>query len=233
MSKINIFQGKNKGYIMGKKLSIVATACTALSLITSPVFATGDSATGQSKSTACAACHMPDGNSVVSLFPKIAGQSSSYIINQLQAFKANRRVDPSMNPQVAQLTEQDMADLAAYFSSQTVKPTDGQKSVAGVGQDIYLKGNIKNGVIACVGCHGQKGEGNQAALEKTLINPLVIEAPAVGAQHSVYVAKQLKAFKTGERGNDVGKIMRNIAKGMNDDEIQAVSEYIAGLDASK
>lgn len=220
---------------MRRNLSIFASACTALSVMTmtSPVFATGDAATGQTKSTACAACHMPDGNSVVPLFPKIAGQSSSYIVNQLKAFKSNRRVDPSMNPQVAQLTEQDMADLAAYFSSQTVKPTDGQKAVAGIGQDIYLKGNVKNGIIACVGCHGQKGEGNQAALGKTLKNPLVVEAPAVAGQHSAYISKQLKAFKAGERKNDVSNVMRNIAKGMSDEEIQAVSDYIAGLSVSK
>jgi len=233
MSKVNL-QGKSKGYIMRRKLSIVATACTALSLMAAPVFAAGDAAAGQSKSAACAACHMPDGNSVVPMFPKIAGQSSSYIFNQLQAFKANDRVDPSMNPQVAQLSEQDMQDLAAHFSAQAVKLNEGATAdAAGVGRNVYLKGNIQNGVIACVGCHGQKGEGNQAALEKTLKDPLVVEAPAVGAQHSAYIVKQLKAFKAGERDNDVGKVMRNIAAGMTDEEIQAVSDYIATLSGKK
>jgi len=219
---------------MRKKLSIIAAACAGLSMMTTPVFAAGDVAAGQSKSAPCAACHMPDGNSVVPMFPKIAGQSSSYIVNQLQAFKANDRVDPSMNPQVAQLTEQDMVDLGAYFSSQTIKPNAGAVADAtGVGKNVYLKGNINDGVIACVGCHGQKGEGNQAALEKTMTTPLVVEAPAIGAQHSAYIAKQLKAFKMGERNTDVDKIMRNIAEGMTDEEIQAVSDYIATLSGKK
>jgi len=219
---------------MRRKLSIIATACVGLSMMTTPVLATGDASAGQSKSTACAACHMTDGNSVVPMFPKIAGQSSSYIVSQLQAFKANDRVDPSMTPQVAQLTEQDMTDLGAYFSSQLVKPnTAVQADSAGIGKNIYLKGNINNGVIACVGCHGQKGEGNQASLEKTLTDPLVVEAPALGAQHSAYIVKQLKAFKTGERSNDVSRVMRNIASGMTDEEIQAVSDYIAGLSGRK
>jgi cytochrome c553 len=214
---------------MKKNLLIVATTWAALSVATVPVLAEGDAAAGKRKSEPCAACHMADGNSVVPLWPKLAGQSASYIAKQLGDFKAKRRTDPTMSPQAQALTEQDIEDLAAYFSSQSVQPGSSSKpDLVMKGKDVYRKGNIKMRVIACLGCHGSKGAGNQALLGLEKVPP-VLKAPAIGGQHAAYVVKQLKAFRKGERSNDVGKPMRNLAKEMTDEEIEAVAEYIVGL----
>ncbi len=202
---------------MKHKLFAFSLAMAALAL-TDSAMAEGDAAAGKTKSATCAACHGMDGNSPMNVWPNLAGQDSSYIFKQLQDFKAARRTNEVMSPMGAPLNEPDMKDLAAYFSSQTIKAGGSETNMGGLGEQIYKKGNIKQRIIACVGCHGLNGEGNPK-----------LQAPAVGGQHAEYMVLQLKAFKSGSRSNDTGKMMRNIVASMTEDEIDAVAQYISGL----
>lgn len=183
----------------------------------------GDPAAGKTKSATCAACHGADGNSTNPEWPKLAGQNESYLFKQLQNFKAGQdapdgRYNASMAPMVAPLSEQDMADLAAYFASQTVKPGEADQTQVELGRQVYKGGNNASGVPACAACHGPNGNGNPAA-----------KFPALAGQHATYTALQLEAFSKAQRANDAGQMMRNIASKMTDAEMAAVSEYIAGL----
>ena len=214
---------------MKNNLLIIVTTWATLTIATVPTFAAGDAAAGEKKSTQCAICHTKDGNSINPIWPKLAGQSAKYITKQLQDFKAGRRSDDSMRGQVESLSEQDIEDLAAYFSSQTNQPSKSDKpELLKVGENTYKKGRIKEHVTACVGCHGFTGAGNSALFGSIKVNSPV-EAPLIGSQHAVYVVKQLKAFRDETRSNDIGKIMRNIAAEMTDEEIEAVAQYIATL----
>jgi len=180
---------------------------------------TGDAAAGKTKSVVCAACHGADGNSVNPLWPKLAGQHASVIVQQLQNFQAGDRKEPTMSPMAAPLSEQDMANLGAYFASQTTKTGSASSDWVELGQKIYRGGNKKTGVPACMGCHSPRGHGNPAA-----------KYPAVGGQHAAYTLKQLKDFQSGARkpaGNAV--IMRDIASKMQEDEMKAVTDYMQGL----
>jgi cytochrome c553 len=183
----------------------------------------GDPAAGKTKSATCAACHGADGNSTNPEWPKLAGLPEGYIFKQLQNFKAGKdaeggRYNASMAPMVEPLTEQDMADLAAYFSSQTTTPGKADQALAPLGEQVYKGGNASNGVPACAACHGPTGSGNPAA-----------NFPALAGQQVTYVKNQLNSFRTGARANDNGKMMRNVAVKMTDAEINAVAEYISGL----
>jgi len=183
----------------------------------------------QSKVAICAACHNLDGNSVMPLWPKLAGQSASYIIKQLEDFKSDHRSNETMSPMVKAINGQDIKDLAAYFSTQIVTPNvSTQPELLATGKQIYLQGNIKKQVLACTGCHGANGTGNSDLLQ-SIQAVTSIEAPAIGSQHAAYLEKQLQDFKAGTRHNDVAKIMRNIAKGMTEAEMKAVAEYISSL----
>lgn len=185
----------------------------------STVSAAGTAAAGKTKSAACAACHGADGNSMVPTFPKLAGQHASYIEKQLADFKAGNRKDPTMSAMAAPLSEQDMADLAAYFSSNTRSigsAADAEKAARG--KKIFQGGDKAKGISACMACHGPTGAGNPGA-----------KFPALGGQQSTYVIKALKDFRTGTRTNDMNKMMQDIAARMSDKDIEAVAEYIAGL----
>ncbi|MFZ1386811.1 MAG: c-type cytochrome [Thiolinea sp.] len=183
----------------------------------------GDPAAGKTKSATCAACHGADGNSTNPEWPKLAGQGESYLFKQLQNFKAGKdaeggRYNASMAPMVAPLTDQDMADLAAYFSSQTITPGKTDQTQVTLGEQVYKGGNASNGIPACAACHGPTGSGNPAA-----------KFPSLAGQQVTYTKTQLDSFRTGARANDNGKMMRNIAVKMTDAEMTAVAEYVSGL----
>ena len=185
----------------------------------STVSAAGDAAAGKTKSMACAACHNADGNSMVPTFPKLAGQHAEYIAKQLADFKSGERKDPTMTGMAAPLSEQDMADLAAFYASNTGSiGSAGDTEKAAIGKQIYLGGDKAKGISACMACHGPSGAGNPGA-----------KFPALSGQHSTYVIKALKDFRSGARANDPAKMMRDIAAKMSDSDIEAVAEYIAGL----
>lgn len=178
-------------------------------------------AAGQEKSAACVSCHMVDGNSVVPAWPKIAGMPEKYFIEQLIAFKAGDkggRSNPVMLGIVATLSDQDMADLAAFYASQKPTPGATPENFVALGEKIYRGGNSATGVPACSACHSPRAEGNIPA-----------GFPSLSGQHADYIIAQLKAFKSGERANDVNSIMRDISKRLTDAEIEAVSNYVSGL----
>jgi cytochrome c553 len=174
---------------------------------------------GKDKSAVCAACHGADGNSTNTLWPKLAGQHENYIVQQLKNFQSGDRQDPSMSPQAANLSEQDMLDLAAYFASQTINGGSAFKDSLMLGQKIYRGGNKETGVAACIACHGPTGKGNPAA-----------KYPTISGQHAAYTLKQLQDYKSGKRkATDKAEIMRDIAIRMSEAEMQAVTNYIQGL----
>ena len=200
-------------------MSLNKTVVISLALLlAAPVQAAGNAAAGEQKSGVCAGCHGPKGNSVNPVWPKLAGQGAAYIAKQLADFKSGARKDPIMNGQAATLSAQDMADLAAYFSSQTVSPASADKNKLTLGQNVYRGGNKEKGVAACIACHGPTGSGNPAA-----------KFPSLSSQQTGYVEKALKDFRAGVRSNDPNKMMRDIAARMSDKEIDAVASYIAGL----
>jgi cytochrome c553 len=201
-----------------------------VSLISMSVIAGGDVTKGQAKSAVCLACHGANGNSVVATFPKIAGQGESYLLKQLQDFKSGARKDSTMAGIVAGLSADDMVNLAAYFSQQTIAQGVASKQAnIALGERLYRGGNKDRGIAACVACHGPKGKGIPSA-----------GFPALASQHSTYTAKQLKDFRqvsintqiegnAPERNNDDRQMMVEFTQSLNNAEIKALSEYISGL----
>ena len=199
-------------------------AVAGMSLAALPVQAEslvdGFAEAGKNKAVTCAACHGAEGISANPLWPNIAGQSASYLVAQLEAFKEGTRKDPLMTSQAMMLSEQDMADLAVYFESlpgpaQAVADAD----LVSKGEALYRGGEVSKQVAACMACHGPSGAGNPAA-----------NYPALKGQHAAYTAKQLRDYASGERVSD-GKtrIMRDIAGKLSEDEIVALASYVQGL----
>lgn len=195
-----------------------AATPTAAVVTSSPAAAIyqGDIAAGKTKSAMCASCHGVDGNSVVPMYPSLAGQSANYIAKQLADFKSGLRNDPVMAGMVAALTEEDMNDLGAYFAVQTPKAGTGEGST--VGQKLYFGGEPSRNITACVACHGVKGKGMAQA-----------GFPAIAGQNAEYLKKQLTTFRDGSRGNDNNQIMRNIAIKLSDAQIDELVKYMSSL----
>ena len=190
---------------------------------------------GKEKAAACVSCHGDSGNSVVSTFPKLAQQHSSYLIKQLVAFKNGTRKNPMMSPAAMGLSHQDMSDLAAYYAAQKIsanelpvvddddeKPAatkadvDPLQAVIAQGSDLYRNGDLSREVSACIACHGPFGEGNKPAA-----------FPALKSQHADYLIKTLTDFKTDVRSNNPENMMHMIAKKMTAEEIKAVAYRIS------
>ena len=198
-----------------KKQLVTFIAALALAGV---AHAAGDAAAGKTKSATCLACHGADGNSANPIWPKLAGQHPNYILSQLSAFKSGARKDAMMAPMAAPLSDADMADLAAYFSSQKISEGTAAADQVEKGQKLYRAGNAATGVTACTACHGPDGAGNAAA-----------KFPRISGQHAAYVEKALKDFRAGSRNNDPSAMMRNIAAKMTDEEIAAIAQYVQGL----
>jgi cytochrome c553 len=201
---------------MSAKL-VAALSMVAL-LGSAPAFAAGSVEAGQAKSATCGACHGMDGNSLNPEWPNLAGQHAGYIEHQLRAFKSGERKNDLMSPMAMILSDEDMADLAAFFASQKARGGETEPSKLALGERVYRAGNVQKGVIACAGCHGPNGRGN----------PLSGYASIQG-QHAVYVANQLRAYRSGARATDPNQMMRNVAALLSDEEIDAVASYVQGL----
>ena len=183
----------------------------------------GDAEAGKTKSMVCASCHGVDGNkALMPEYPNLGGQHASYLEEQLHQFKSGVRNNAIMLGQVAALSDQDMADLSAYFASQPVSVGGASEDLVEQGQAIYLAGVESKGIPACTSCHGPQGLGNPAA-----------QYPALSGQNAAYTIKQLKDYQSGERIGDSAtnnqKIMIDIAKKLSDAEMTAVSDYVSGL----
>ena len=199
----------------------IRVATSLLVVISLQAVAEGDATAGQAKSAICAACHGADGNSAVPNWPKLAGQHVGYLERQTALIKSGDRSVPEMMGIVAGMSEQDLRDIAAYFSSQTNNGGVAEESVAALGQRIYKAGNADSGVPACMSCHGPAGEGNPLA-----------GYPALAGQHSVYTSKMLNGFRAGDNWGEKdapSEIMNGAAAELTDAEITAVSSFIQGL----
>lgn len=186
--------------------------------LTGVAHAAGDAAAGQAKTAVCAACHGADGNSVVGNFPKLAGQGEKYLLKQLNDIKSGARVVPEMTGLLDNLSQQDLADIAAYFASKKIQLGQAAADQVAAGQTIYRAGVADKGVPACTACHGPNGKGIETAAY-----------PALSGQHAQYVESALKKFGSGERDNDPAKMMRDIAAKLSEAEMKAVAQYVQGL----
>lgn len=181
--------------------------------------AAGDPAAGQAKAVVCGACHGVDGNSALATFPKLAGQGERYLLKQMQDIKSGARPVVEMTGMLEPLSEQDMADVAAYFASQKMSVGAADAALVERGQALFRGGKLAEGMPACTGCHAPDGAGIATA-----------GYPHLGGQHAGYIAKQLTAFREGERSNDGdAMIMRDIAAKLSNKDIEAVSSYVQGL----
>jgi len=197
----------------------VATVVALLSVSITCARAAGDPAKAQGiVNQVCAACHGIDGNSLLPANPSLAGQHPEYLFKQLTEFKSGTRVNAVMTGMVANLTAEDMRNLAAYYSAQIPKQMAAKnKDLVTQGRKLYRGGNAANGLAACAGCHSPNGAGIPA------------QYPRLASQHAEYVAAQLKAFRTGDRANDPLEMMQSIAVKLTDKDIAALAEYISGL----
>ncbi|MDT0497100.1 c-type cytochrome [Algiphilus sp. W345] len=182
-------------------------------------FVDGDAEAGEAKAGVCVACHGVAGKSTNPQWPKLAGQSAKYIVKQLAAFKSGERSNPLMTPQAMSLSEQDMANLGAYFAAQELSPGVASEDSIELAQPIYRGGDGERGLPACAACHSPTGAGNPGA-----------GFPHIGGQQGEYTAASLRAYRSGERGAGTqGLIMQSVAEKLTDAEIDALASYIAGL----
>ena len=187
--------------------------------ITGFAHAAGDAAAGQAKVAVCGACHGPDGNSMAPNFPKLAGQGERYLTKQLHDIKSGKRTVLEMTGLLTNLSDQDLADISAYFASQKGSVGAADPKVVARGEELFRGGKLDQGMPSCTGCHSPNGAGNAAAA-----------FPHLGGQHAQYTAKQLTDFREGNRTNDGdAKIMQSVAAKLSNKDIEAVSNYIQGL----
>lgn len=196
--------------------------------ITGIAQAAGNAEAGQEKVAVCGACHGADGNSAAPNFPKLAGQGESYLFKQLQDIKAGSTpgAPEGVGRKVLEMTgmldpysDQDLADIAAYFASQKLTVGMADPALVEQGEKLYRGGKLDLGMPSCTGCHAPNGAGNDLA-----------GFPQLGGQHAAYTAKQLTDFREGSRTNDGDTaIMRTIASKLSNKDIEALSSYIQGL----
>lgn len=175
-----------------------------------------DLAKGQATAQVCAACHAADGTRGIPTNPILQGQHPEYLVKQLTEFKAGKRQNPIMQGMAASLSEEDMRNVAAFYASKQAAPgaaTD--KDLVQLGEKIYRGGIAERNIPACAGCHSPTGAGIPA------------QYPRLSGQHTEYTVAQLNAFRAGARANSAQMV--GVAAKMNDREIKAVSDYIAGL----
>jgi len=178
--------------------------------------AAADAVAGKNKSAVCGTCHGTDGNSINPAWPSLAGQNQNYLSKQLTHFRDGNRKNMTMSPMAAALTDQDIADLSAYYTSLSAKAGTTKEKFVELGSKIYTGG--VSGVLACTACHGPKGAGLDAA-----------GFPKIAGQKIQYTINQLNDFKNGSRNNASNSMMNDIAAKMNDEQIEAVANYLSGL----
>ena len=184
----------------------------------------GDAERGKELTATCTACHGADGNSPAPAFPKLAGLGEKYLLKQMQDIRDGARPVPTMVGQVDGKSDQELADMAAFYASQPRSGGQADPALVPLGEKVYRAGVAERKVAACSACHSPNGKGNAPA-----------GFPALAGQHAEYIAAQLKAYRTGYedesgRTNDGDTmIMRSNAFGLSDKEIEAVASYISGL----
>ena len=209
---------KKVAILLGLALGWAQTGVTADAALA------GDAAAGKAQAAVCAACHGPDGNSAVPSFPKLAGQGEKYLYKQLKDIRDGARPIPTMAGQLDGKSNQELADIASCFASQTMSGGHTDPALLALGESVYRSGIPERKVAACAACHSPTGAGNAPA-----------GFPALAGQQAEYIAAQLIAYRkgyedeTGRINDGDTRIMRITAFGLSDREIQAVSSYAAGL----
>ena len=178
---------------------------------------TGDPVAGKTKSLLCQGCHGEDGNSLSTLVPKLAGQNDGYITKQIRNFQTGIRKHAIMNDLAMTVNDDDLADIAAYFSSRNKMKGDGATNNQ-TGKDLFSNGDMSRKIVACVNCHGANGKGLEP-------NPSMI--PVIGGQNRDYLSRQLVNFRKGERSNSPDGVMNKITKSLTDAELESLAEYIS------
>lgn len=179
----------------------------------------GDPVSGKQKSQICQGCHGMDGNSSSALIPKLAGQYDEYIVKQMRNYKNGTRSHELMNGMAAPLSDEDLADIAAYFAAQPIMKGSAARPNE-TGKKLFTQGNIKEMVMTCAYCHGDTGKG---------LDPSTGMYPVVGGQHKAYLLKQLKDFREDDRMNSPNVIMNRILRSLSNSELDDLAEYISGL----
>ncbi|PIW60255.1 c-type cytochrome [Shewanella sp. CG12_big_fil_rev_8_21_14_0_65_47_15] len=205
-----------------KKLALALSVVVAA--ISSPAIAEGNAEAGKTKIIVCSACHGMDGNSMIDMYPKLAGQHATYLQKQLHDFRSaaqtggkDGRMDPIMSGMAMPLSDQDILDITAYFSSQTLQVAE-VKDVPELGAKLYKGGDVSRGITACMACHGPDGKGAELA-----------GFPALAGQHANYIKIQLTKFRDAGRNNDLNGMMQDVAKKLSDSDIDALSKYLSSL----
>ena len=203
-----------------KKLALILSLLASCS-----VWAQGSIEAGKAKSQTCVACHGADGNSLITQYPKLAGQHEKYLEKQLKELKLGMtsggkqgRYEPVMGAMAMPLSEEDMADLAAYYASLPISSNSTPENVVDEGKVLYTAGNAERGLTACIACHGPRGNGTELS-----------GFPKISGQHADYIKAQLEKFRDGDRNNDMNAMMRDVAKKLTDAEIDTLSKYVGGL----
>lgn len=180
---------------------------------------------GQEKAGVCAACHGPNGNSPSDMYPKIAGQHAEYLAKQLMDYRLaaetngeQGRANAIMQGQAMNLSDEDIADLSAYFAAQDAELGETPEDVVAAGSALYRGGDEARGLTACTACHGPRGDGMGLA-----------KFPDISGNHVAYVQQQLEMFRSGERANDPNGMMRDVAAKLTDKDIEILANYLAGL----
>ncbi len=211
------------------KRIIIDSLLLGLLLIAMPSMA-GDATQGKAKAAPCAACHGQTGISTASIWPNLAGQGEQYLIKQINDIKSNVRQVPTMTAFVTNLSNEDIADISAFYASQPQAISGAQELVSkaynlnaeehlALGQKIYRSGNPGLGIPTCSACHSPSGKGNAPA-----------KYPQVGGQQYEYLVQQLKDFRGNIRVNDgESRIMRSAVENLKDIELEAVANYMSGL----
>ena len=225
---LTVAAGTRAGIVGTLLLSLAPVLALAQTAPPAPdlAYTRGKAADGATKSAVCSACHGPNGNSVNPEWPRLAGQNAVYLAEQLRLFRSGVRNNPVMKPLAATLSDQDIDDLAVYYEQQTPAGLEADPSYWKAGEALYLRGDRSKAVPACIACHGPVGRGNLAA-----------GYPALRAQQSVYVIKQLNDYASGTRysgdkpasASRNGVMMLDIAKRLSAEQIRDVASYVQGM----
>ena len=176
----------------------------------------GNPVAGEQTSQLCQGCHGTEGMSNDGLVPHLAGQYGAYIAKQLRNYQAGVRSHQIMNAMAATISDDDLADIAAYFASR--KKMHGSGTENEIGKRLFTKGDISRSIIACINCHGVHGKG---------LTPKTSMFPVIGGQQRDYIRRQLVTFRSGDRSNSPNGIMNKITEHLTDNELEALAEYIA------
>ena len=179
----------------------------------------GNIQSGKEKAETCIACHGEDGNSVVGLWPSLAGRNINYLKKQLRLIQSGERPIPVMNGQLDGYDDQDLEDMAAYYASKKNKIGEASADLVEQGFKLYYAGSLEKGIPACTACHSPRGRGNSPA-----------GYPLLSGQKTEYISKTLKDYRLGDRqDSEQSEIMVSIAYKLDDKEIEALASFINGL----